>query len=379
MAMSNDSQETNLNPLTLSAPDTPANPSAKPESEREQQTSAIFGLKLRDSLAYFDPATCSWKTFQDTFLSGLETYSETWPDSGTMRNGVVTELRTSAPAICESESLSWPTAQAHDGGGMRGNTMADHHHYPHDLSNAADSWPTVRSTSGGGNRSAYEEAPYRPAIAQIASQWPTARAEDSESCGNHPGTADSLTGVTRHWVTPQAHQAGANSKRENREGTGGPDLKEQTEHWNTPHGMSNRDFRGKVGGCGGGEFANQANNWQTPQSRDHKSGESLQDYGNSRPLNEQVLEFSHLAPVIPDGPPSSLNSPTSRRRLNPRFVEWLMGFPIGWTELCKTGLNDSPDSETPLSPRSRKKLAERFSQPPRAHKPKPATTDEPNP
>ncbi len=42
---------------------------------------------------------------------------------------------------------------------------------------------------------------------------------------------------------------------------------------------------------------------------------------------------SHPAQAIPDGQTSSQASPTSRRPLNPRFVEWLMGFPIGWSEL----------------------------------------------
>jgi DNA (cytosine-5)-methyltransferase 1 len=34
-----------------------------------------------------------------------------------------------------------------------------------------------------------------------------------------------------------------------------------------------------------------------------------------------------------DGAESSKAAPTSRRRLNPRFVEWLMGWPIGHTAL----------------------------------------------
>jgi hypothetical protein len=161
-------------------------------------------------------------------------------------------------------------------------------------------------------------------------------------------------------------------------------------NWKTPHGMSNRDFRGKVGGCGGGEFANQANKWPTPQERDFKSGESNRDYGNSRPLSETVLtnwptpqasdekmvkggkrgpdsnpslrmaeswETSHQVPAIPDGQPSSTTAPGSRRRLNPRFVEWLMGFPIGWTELCTTAQKDSADSGMRLSRKSRSGLA----------------------
>src|SRR5262249_44874705 len=37
--------------------------------------------------------------------------------------------------------------------------------------------------------------------ASLAS-WPTPRAEDGESCGNHPQKGDSLTGVAA-WATPQ--------------------------------------------------------------------------------------------------------------------------------------------------------------------------------
>ncbi len=39
------------------------------------------------------------------------------------------------------------------------------------------------------------------------SSWPTARAEDSESCGNHSGATDSLTGATKNWATPKANDS----------------------------------------------------------------------------------------------------------------------------------------------------------------------------
>lgn len=41
--------------------------------------------------------------------------------------------------------------------------------------------------------------------------------------------------------------------------------------------------------------------------------------------------FSPQAPEISDGPASSSVAPTSRRRLNPAFVCWLMGWPAHWT------------------------------------------------
>jgi hypothetical protein len=56
--------------------------------------------------------------------------------------------------------------------------------------------------------------------------------------------------------------------------------------------------------------------WPTPSARDWKSSNASPDTmeRNSRPLNETVT----------DGAGGSLN---------PTWVEWLMGFPPGWTDL----------------------------------------------
>jgi hypothetical protein len=47
-------------------------------------------------------------------------------------------------------AATWPTPQVHDVT-ERGNTMADHHHFPHDLSNMAQvaGWPSPNTPSGG--------------------------------------------------------------------------------------------------------------------------------------------------------------------------------------------------------------------------------------
>ena len=104
-----------------------------------------------------------------------------------------------------------------------------------------------------------------------SSSWPTARAEDSECCGNHPGALDSLGGATRSWTTPNARDA---DKWHNRSAEDGrhQNLSGQTHHWKTPHGMAGVGASGKHGGAGGGEFAKQANNWTTPQAHDSGGG-----------------------------------------------------------------------------------------------------------
>ncbi len=88
--------------------------------------------------------------------------------------------------------------------------------------------------------------------------------------------------------------------------------------------------------------------WPTPTCRDWKSGQASANTleRNSRPLNE-VIESrvrmwntpaagdSHIAG--PNQKIATLGRQVRREegsgRLNPEWVEWLMGFPRGWTEL----------------------------------------------
>jgi hypothetical protein len=146
--------------------------------------------------------------------------------------------------------------------------------------------------------------------------WPTARAEDSESCGNDPDAADT-------WRTPDSP------------GSGGP--RNRQDSMNEGHQVT---------------IAEQAEHWQTPNARDWKSetGSENNSYDKPPNLSRQVYRLSRQDQPIPDGPTSSPTGRTSLQRLNPRFVEWLMGFPIGWTELCETAPNVSEDSAMQSSP-----------------------------
>ena len=151
----------------------------------------------------------------------------------------------------------------------------------------------------------------KPGLAdQAEAMWPTARAEDAESAGNHPGVTDSLTGVTRNWSTPREHERGAYQND-----SGDPEkprltLTGEAEQWATPRTIS-----------GGGE-----------------SGERKQELGREESgggdLQAQAQGFGPPAARAPTpGSKSSPSTPNSPRRLNPAFVEWLMGWPEGWTSL----------------------------------------------
>ena len=206
---------------------------------------------------------------------------------------------------------------------------------------------------------------------QVA-MWPSPRAEDSESCGNHPDATDSLTGATRLWPTPVANDDNKSPEAHMRMKAnmpGGPrtqptSLQVVSQMWQTPQvpngggktrGQDRSDelllegqasmwatptAAGSKGGSpqdskGKRDLRLDLEKWPTPQARDFRSGQASQETmdSNARPLNE-VAESSHLVPVIStDGVELSKTaaSTTSRRRLNPAFGCWLQGWPWWWT------------------------------------------------
>lgn len=68
----------------------------------------------------------------------------------------------------------------------------------------------------------------------------------------------------------------------------------------------------------------------TPTARDWQSGKASTETHarNARPLNEAL----------------ALMSGNSAGHVNPRFLEWMMGFPIGWSELKPSGIPCCPKS-----------------------------------
>jgi hypothetical protein len=104
--------------------------------------------------------------------------------------------------------------------------------------------------------------------------WPTPRAEDSAQTGAHGETADTLTSAVRLWPTPRA-DSGVSRKP----GTGGRCLQEEAKKFPTPT---------QSDGMGG------------PGTAGRDGGENLRT--------------------------------TVGGSLNPLWVGWLMGFPIGFSD-----------------------------------------------
>lgn len=193
---------------------------------------------------------------------------------------------------------------------------------------------------------------------------------DSKSAGRqgydygNPGTT--LTDAMRLWPTPdasvsndseepeqwRARQTELRKKGVNGNGAGVP-LAIATKEWATPTASesANRtttepasvtDGRGH-----GAHLSAQAASWATPTSRDWKDAATPDTVPANGMLGRQAPRSLPDLTTEPDGEPTL----SAGRVLNPRFVEALMGFPLGWT--------DFELLETPSS-RNRRESLSRF-------------------
>jgi hypothetical protein len=180
-----------------------------------------------------------------------------------------------------------------------------------------------------------------PPLSDHWKQWATALRQESSA---RPKLAPATAATDcSSWPTPRTITGGPETAQRKQElgrlESGGGDLQSAAlaANWSTPRasdgekGGPNMSF-----GAGGTPLPTQAAAWPTPAARDGKganSAEHVTTTGTGRRHLGQLPNFvehcfSPPAPATQDGPKSS----PVRRVLNPRFVEWLMGWPIGWTD-----------------------------------------------
>ncbi len=153
---------------------------------------------------------------------------------------------------------------------------------------------------GGSNGRVGKE---RPALALLAQRWPTPAVADTE--GGRKGRSGSrsgellLNGLAATWSTPRASDGEK----------GGP----------------NMSF-----GAGGTPLPSQAVNWQTPSVVDATGRAYQRAKGRTYPTLDGEARSYPDRPMLEDGQTSLPKGQV----LNPRFVEALMGWPIGWTDFA---------------------------------------------
>ena len=102
--------------LTLFQEDSLAKTSRlRTQTEKESlEAGADFGRKCLGSFAKYDHDLSLWKTSQTCLEGGLESFSETWPRSGTMRNGNVCRHQPLAHLTREIDCGFFPTPVSSD-------------------------------------------------------------------------------------------------------------------------------------------------------------------------------------------------------------------------------------------------------------------------
>ncbi len=181
-------------------------------------------------------------------------------------------------------------------------------------------WPRAGSMRNG---TAFLQPPSAPITSGIgSSSWPTPVANENARMADAHGHP-TLLAVAR-WPTPTAGMADRGDRGDLNTSVKGYDSpsghtkmrpSDEPEMYPTPR------TTGLDGGSNSRKAAKEWGMWPTPTTRDR---------GSDQPFHQ-------------GGP--SLSGSLVGGQLNPTWVEWLMGFPLGWTDLG--------DSGTPSSRRSR--------------------------
>lgn len=157
--------------------------------------------------------------------------------------------------------------------------------------------------------------------------WQTPKAGEEESGSGLNGRGEpKLKAQAMRWATPDCNASSYSN------GARGPNIREQAALWKT---VTTSEHAGAGAGpkkSGGESLRSQIAAWPTPASRDFRSPNSQTLSARGGGAKGYVEHhFSPPAQQTQPGQKSSGADPILPRRLNPAFVEWLMGWPIGWT------------------------------------------------
>ncbi len=318
---------------TSSLAATRASHSVPPASDSAPKIQDTAGRTYQPELLQCDQVSVSLRTSRDISALGFPTCCKTWQEWVTERRGAWRQRVNAARRTSGKGSSSWPTISVKKSKNSVGKSQEHRNSIPLGTMAAMQSWPTpnaqvsqdgespetwlkrkeamkAKGYNGNGCGTPLTIAVQLHGQAAPASSsslgshqglWPTPEgmAGGKTSRGGNRKDELLLSGMVKQWATPQAHDAQ------------GPKTLEQIAAMRAKgHGVKN---------------LNEQACWGTPTARDHKSGRGNED-----------RQYEELTPMV---------ERQQSGKLNPRWVETLMGLPIGWTMPSCT----SPQTIAPMS------------------------------
>lgn len=351
------------------------------EGSGGRRMNAGSGARSREPFARLAPDGSWVKTCPGSYLPGMEPpaerYSQAFPRWGSHSSGSLylcppsALLKEESGSSCSPSIDNWPTPDTqNDRDGTIARTPAPGRQagtkHGQSLHHAVEMWATPTSHE---RTLTPREVDHGIQLANQADLWATPTAKCSEDSQTHRSKERSdellLTGQAQAmmWATPNVPNGGRVNSAEEVENKGSTEagkrqvsLEAQTKFWSTP-----RASDGEKGGPndwfgpGGTPLTTQAVTlWATPRTAEAMCRESLRPTesiqreieshsrgGSSTGKLEDMVAIFHSGPPAPEtrepGEPSSNTTPGSRppspkRRLNPLFVGWLQGMPLGWAD-----------------------------------------------
>ena len=295
--------------LTLYLEDFHARTLAQPAKVQAlKETNPQCGNTWQGSLGRLDPSTSLWRTAQCSLLEDLELSLQTFPRWGLMQNGALYPQQTLVQTISVKEFglepnnetfFHTPNTTGMDGGSNSRKALKKRLQLP--TPDASTRGPTKNYDPKSKSQSGRT-------LQSFVAKWPTPTTMDTitrskESylkAQNRPRQGKNLTklGDIIYWPTPMSteHKANRQTRENHQNGLTQAVLQAETKMLPTP---CNRDYKGAV-----------------------KSGKRITKSGKTQNYGEQL-------PNVVGG------------QLNPTWVEWLMGWPVGWTDLKPLAMDKS--------------------------------------
>jgi hypothetical protein len=269
-----------------------------------------YSSRLSGLFSWLDPKSFTWRMSRQSLLAGWMRFSGRWPYAGIMRDGVCCQRLKWEQTIKENVGGVWRTPAAREPGISTEHLVTKEGKKPKHTNQRLYHKKTGKLKQQG--------------LSQQVQLMPTPTVQDGNGhVGQYPATKTHHTGLTlatavQMYPTPNSADSHRGADARKRKGSGGPNLLAAVQMFPTPRASANENRqtkrtpsqeKGTHGKCLSVEV-----HYMTPSARDWK--------GVSGP-NAHAIQRGACANLCDQ----------VGGVLNPTWVEWLMGYPIGWTEL----------------------------------------------